>query len=137
MKRRAWPLALGLLYITAIAWFGGLRSDHVLVGLLPLLDSYNLKSRRFLVSFLPFIFVGVIYDSMRYYYWQGITGRIHIAEPYLRDLNYFGVSEGGTRLTLNEFFSRHSNVVLDLICGFASPLFTSANISRWLSIFRT
>ena len=37
MKRRWWPLAIGLGYIALIYTLGGLRIDHVVVGLMSLL----------------------------------------------------------------------------------------------------
>lgn len=119
LERRLWPLLLGLAYILAIRLLGGLRWDHVLIGMLPLLDFYNERTRAFLRGFLPFILTGVIYDSMRYFYWQGVAGHIHVADPYFRDLRFFGISEGGRQVTVNEFFARHTAVALDLACGFA------------------
>jgi membrane-associated phospholipid phosphatase len=115
MKRRLWPPALGLLYVAAVYALGGLRADHVLVGLLGFLDVYNERSRSFLKTFFPFMLTGVIYDSMRYFYWQGIAGRVHVAEPYLLERAWFGV--GGR--TLNEIFLANHWATLDLACGFA------------------
>ncbi|HZX93009.1 MAG TPA: hypothetical protein VFE90_00725, partial [Myxococcales bacterium] len=77
MRRRAWPVLVGLAYIGAVGLLGGLRADHVLIGLLGLLDLYNEKTRSFLAHFWPFILAGVAFDSMRYFYWQGIAGRVH------------------------------------------------------------
>ena len=115
MERRLWPPALGLLYMAAVAVLGGFRSDHVVLGLLPLLDVYNQRTRLFLKVFLPFILTGVVYDGMRYFYWQGIEGRIRVAEPYLLERAWFGV--GGK--TLNEIFLEHHWPALDLVTGFA------------------
>src|SRR5450432_1781178 len=79
MKRRILPPAIGLVYIALVGMLGGLRSDHVLIGLLGFLDLYNYQSRRFLRAFFPFILTGAVFDSMRYFYWAGITGRVHVA----------------------------------------------------------
>jgi inositol phosphorylceramide synthase catalytic subunit len=115
MPRRLWPPALGLAYIAAVGLLGGLRGDHVLVGLLGFLDLYNEKSRLFLKLFFPFMLTGIVFDSMRYFYWQGIAGRVHLAAPYELERRVFGV--GGS--TLNEIFERHHGPLLDLACGFA------------------
>ncbi|MFL5275382.1 MAG: phosphatase PAP2 family protein [Myxococcales bacterium] len=115
MKRRVWPPAIGLCYIAAVALLGGVRSDHVLVGLLGFLDLYNEKSRQFLRQFLPFMLTGAIYDSMRYFYWPGIAGRVHVAGPYLLERSWFGISGK----TPNEWFAEHHWPALDLACGFA------------------
>jgi membrane-associated phospholipid phosphatase len=123
MKRRLWPLAIGFAYILIIGILGGLRADHVLLGLLPLLDSYNEKTRRFLGYFTPFILTGAVYDSMRYFYWQGVTGHIQVSEPYYRDLHWFGIQDAGIRVTPNEYFATHPLILLDLLCGFAYLVF--------------
>jgi len=124
MHRRLGPPALGLAYIAAVGFLGGLRGDHVLVGLLGLLDLYNEKSRLFLKVFFPFMLTGVVFDSMRYFYWQGIEGRVHVAEPYLLERAWFGV--GGK--TLNEIFLERHWAALDLACGFAYLVYVAAYI---------
>jgi membrane-associated phospholipid phosphatase len=115
MPRRLWPPALGLAYIAVVGLLGGLRGDHVLVGLLGFLDLYNEKSRLFLKLFFPFMLTGIVFDSMRYFYWQGIAGKVQVAAPYELERRVFGVDGS----TLNEIFERHHGPVLDLACGFA------------------
>jgi inositol phosphorylceramide synthase catalytic subunit len=115
MKRTIWPIIIGGSYVALIATLGGLRPDHILMGLLPLLDLYNEKTRLFLQLFFPFILTGIVYDFMRYFYWQGISGRVHVADPYYRDLFWFGYHQ----ITPNEFFQIHTSVAADLLCGFA------------------
>jgi membrane-associated phospholipid phosphatase len=141
-RRRFWPIALGLCYITAIYLLGGLRGEHIFIGFLGLLDAYNEKSRSFLKYFFPFILTGVAYDSMRYFYWAGVQGHVHVSGPYLRDKYYFGVnvlSDGGysERLTLNEFFDRHHWAVMDFLCGFAYLFFVSEYLIAALALFFT
>jgi inositol phosphorylceramide synthase catalytic subunit len=115
MERRLWPPAVGLLYIASIGLLGGLRTDHVLIGLLALLDLYNERTRVFLRQFFPFIATGAIYDSMRYFYWPAIAGRVHVAGPYLLERSWFGIAGR----TPNEWFLEHHWPALDLACGFA------------------
>jgi inositol phosphorylceramide synthase catalytic subunit len=133
MPRRAWPVLLGLAYIGLVGLLGGLRADHVLIGLLGLLDLYNEKTRSFLRHFLPFILTGVAFDSMRYFYWQGIAGRVHVAEPYLNERAWFGI--GGR--TPNEWLAAHPNPVLDLLCGFAYLVYVGEYLAfAFLLFFR-
>jgi membrane-associated phospholipid phosphatase len=116
MKRRIWPLALGVSYILLIYILGGLRTDHIFIGLLSLLDYYNQKTRIFLKYFFAFILTGAVYDFMRYFYWQVITHEyINVKEPYYRDLYWFGIYG----LTPNEFFEKHHWKAMDLISGLA------------------
>ena len=133
MKRRLLPPAIGFAYIAVIGALGGLRTDHVVVGLLGLLDLYNEKSRLFLTRFFPFIATGAIYDSMRYYYWPAIAGRVHVAGPYLLERHWFGI--GG--LTPNEWFDAHPHPMLDLACGFAYLVFVGEYLAvAFLLFFR-
>jgi len=119
LQRRWWPPAIGLAYIATIGALGGLEGQHVLLGLLGLLDAYNERTRAFLRAFFPFIVTGAIYDSLRYYLADGTAGRIHVAGPYLLDRAWFGI--GGR--TLNEVFAVHHWPIADLIAGFAYLLY--------------
>jgi len=131
MKRRVWPAALGLSYIVAVGLLGGLRSDHVVIGLLGLLDLYNERTRAFLRQFLPFILTGVIYDSMRYFYWPGIEGRVHVEGPYRLEQSLFGI--GGR--TPNEWFLDHHWAALDLACGFAYLVYVAEYLAVAFLLF--
>jgi len=131
MKRRILPPAVGLGYIAAVAMLGGLRGDHVLVGLLGFLDLYNEKSRRFLREFLPFILTGVIFDSMRYFYWPGIAGRVHVEGPYLFEKHWFGIQGR----TWNEWFAVHHWPALDLACGFAYLVYVGEYLALAIFLF--
>lgn len=131
MKRRLLPPLAGLAYIALIALFGGLRIDHVFVGLLGLLDLYNEKTRSFLLRFLPFIATGVIYDSMRYFYWPAIEGRVHVEGPYRFEMTWFGI--GGR--TPNEWFLEHHWPALDLACGFAYLVYVGEYLTLAFVLF--
>lgn len=133
MKRRTWPVGVGLLYIAVVWMLGGLRADHVFIGLLGFLDLYNEKTRAFLTQFFPFILTGVIYDSMRYFYWQGVQGRIHVAEPYRLEVSWFGIHGR----TPNEWLDAHRTVALDLACGFAYLVYVGEYLAiAFLLFFR-
>jgi len=131
MKRRAWGPLIGLGYIAVIGILGGLRIDHVLIGMLGLLDLYNEKTRQFLRQFLPFIATGVVYDSMRYFYWAGIADRVHVAGPYELERSWFGI-DGRTP---NEWFLAHHWPALDLACGFAYLVFVGEYLAVAVLLF--
>src|ERR1022692_97154 len=130
MHRRALPVVIGLVYI-AVIWYlgrfnhGELQGRHIGMGLLGLLDAYNEKSRKFLKYFLPFMLTGVVYDSMRYYYWEGIAGHIHVSEPYYLEKAIFGFQDAGKLVTPNEYFQTHTYKVLDFFCGLAYLIFVA------------
>jgi len=132
MKRRFWPLLVGISYILLIYVLGGLRVDHVVIGLLSLLDYYNIRTRLFLKYFLAFILTGVVYDFMRYFYWEAISREyIYVKEPYYRDLAWFGIQG----LTPNEFFQKHHWPFVDLITGAAYLTFVFEYLSVGFYLF--
>jgi membrane-associated phospholipid phosphatase len=131
MSRRILPPVIGLVYIAAVGLLGGLRIDHVFVGLLGFLDLYNQKTRQFLREFFPFIATGAIYDSMRYFYWPGIAGRVRVAGPYLLERSWFGA--GGE--TPNEWFAAHHWPALDLACGFAYLVYVGEYLALAFLLF--
>lgn len=135
MKRRGWPLVIGCLYVSTIAMLGGLQESHVMLGCLALLDYYNEKTRLYLKYFFPFILTGALFDSMRYYYWRGVEGHIHIREPYEIEKYLFGISLFGKKLTLNEYFEFRTSKVLDLICGFAYLIFVAEYLAAAFYLF--
>src|SRR4051812_15060366 len=97
LQRRSWPLFLAGAYLGLLWVLGGLKAENALVASLVLLDSYNELTRRFLGYFYPLVLTGVFYDSMRFFYWQGIQGHVHVAEPYYRDLAWFGIAAASGR----------------------------------------
>ncbi len=129
-RELALPLA-GAAYVVLVAILGGLGPQHVFLGSLGLLDLYNERSRRFLRTFLPFIATGIVFDSMRYYYWPGVEGRVHVAGPYELERAWFGI--GGR--TLNEIFLEHHWAVADLVAGFAYLVFVAEYVALAILLF--
>lgn len=104
------------LLITALTM--GLRSEHLLmaaifIGLAWLPPRIGMLSWRA----LPLGLAGLAYDYSRFL--TPLRGRIHVADLYHAELRWFGIETLGGRLTLPEYFARHTVVLLDLICGLA------------------
>ena len=131
MPRTVWAPAIGVTYIVTIAVLGGLHADHVLIGMLGFLDLYNTKTRQFVRTFWPCIVAGALFDSMRYFYWPAIDGRVHVAGPYLLDRSWFGF--GGH--TLNEWFLDHHWAIADLAAGFAYLTFVAEYLVLAMLLF--
>lgn len=131
MPRRWWPPAIGVAYVAVVGVLGGLTRDHVLLGSLGFLDLYNQKTRQFLRTFVPFIATGIVFDSMRYFYWPVIEGRIHMVEPYVLDRTWFGIDGG----TLNEYFALHHWAIADLATGFAYLTFVAEYLGLAIVLF--
>lgn len=115
---RYFPLGFFLVYWTVLHFLGGLRPDHINVGVIVMVLSYGGRSLRILRGFLlPLILTGIIYDSQRFYS-DYIRGPIHVREPYMFDKFFFGIhTADGAVLTPNEWWQLHTNWVLDLITG--------------------
>lgn len=76
------------------------------------------QSQSVLFRFLlPFLLVGVVYDSLRYVD-PTIRGEIHIKAPYVFDQTYFGITTQNGVLTPNEWWQLHTSPILDFITGF-------------------
>lgn len=135
MKRRLWPLALGAAYILSIYLLGGMKNRHVMMGCLALLDAYNERTRKFLSYFFPFMLTGIVYDSMRYFYWQLIEGHVHVVEPYVIEKAIFGILLNGKIVTPNEFFQEYTSKILDFFCGFAYLVFVAEYLTAGFLLF--
>ena len=115
---RLFPL-LGVLLYESLFWFTGkFRPDHILVGVCLLavfyLGSHLQRVRQFA---FPFLLVGVVYDTQRFYA-DLIRGTIHVAQPYLFDKAFFGITTPRGILTPNEWWQLHLHPALDLLSGF-------------------
>lgn len=137
MKRAAWPVLVALTYVMLNYVLGGLQEKHVIMASLCALYYYNEKTLLFLKYFFPFMLTGIVYDSMRYYYWWGVEGHIHVAEPYEIEKKLFGVMSDGKLVTLNEFFEVHTYKILDFFCGFAYLFFVLQYLSAAFFLFFT
>jgi inositol phosphorylceramide synthase catalytic subunit len=120
---RYFPAAFFIVYWAALYALGGLRSDHINIGVIVMALSYGGRDLRTLRAFLmPLILTGIIYDSQRFYE-DYIRGPIHVTEPYNFDKFFFGINTEGGRLTPNEWWQLHTNWVLDLITGLCYIIF--------------
>jgi membrane-associated phospholipid phosphatase len=68
---------------------------------------------------------------MRYFYWPVVGARVHVAEPYLFELKWFGIRGQ----TLNEVFAAHHWTALDLACGFAYLVYVGEYLAVTLLLF--
>ncbi len=111
------PLALVLSYWLLCYSLMGLRSDHLVVGLLAIAAYYlHPKTREFIASFAIYLLYWAIYDLMRafpnYRY-----NTVHIAELYNAEKNLFGINIQGNTLTPCEYFAQHTHALLDILGG--------------------
>lgn len=118
LKRKTLPALGTALYWLILYKLGGLRSDHVNIGVVFVFFNYAGPRARPLYQFiLPLLLTGVVYDSQRYW-GHYVRGPVHIREPYDFDLMLFGIETPQGRLTPNEWWQINTHPVLDLITGF-------------------
>jgi membrane-associated phospholipid phosphatase len=114
---RAGTLLVVLFYWLTLAGLGGLRGDHLAVGLLALALSYGgpraAEALRFAV---PLVLTGVVYDS-RQFLPDSWRGAVHVAGPYLLEKRLFGIATQAGVVTPCEWWQRHTHPVLDLVTG--------------------
>lgn len=105
-------------WLAVTALFVGFRVEHTYIGvLLALLFVLSYHTRRLVVAMLPFIVFGISYD------WMNIipnyeVNTVDIAGVYNTEKSLFGITDGSSLLTPNEFFARHNAPWMDLLAGF-------------------
>ncbi|GAC1338446.1 MAG: phosphatase PAP2 family protein [Myxococcales bacterium] len=117
--------AFCVVYCVVLRALSGLGPEHFVVcGLLLFFSLASDGTRRLARVVFPFLLYAVVYDSMRWYEDAIRSPVVHLREPYLFDLRFFGIREGDAVVTPNEWFQRHTSRILDFACGLAyTPLF--------------
>lgn len=114
-----WPLPLvPAVYSLAMLGIGDLRPEHVVFAVGCVALGYaGPRSKRFLSDVLPYVFVGLGYDSMRYVL-RATLARERVLGCELRnaELSFFGV---GPNTTLQDVFVTLNSPAFDLL--FAVP----------------
>jgi inositol phosphorylceramide synthase catalytic subunit len=129
------PVACGA-YLLLVATVSRIGPEHVLLVALVLgFSLWSDQSRRLARIALPFLLWAAVYDSMRWYEDYIRSPIIHIREPYAFDLRFFGIHEGASVLTPNEWLQRHTHPVLDLFCGLAYTPFLFIGESIVLALY--
>lgn len=124
LKRGPWAPLFVIIYWILLYLFDGLKTNHVVLALIVLgLYNWNVSTKRFIKYFFPLVLTGLIYDSMRLYV-DILRGPVHVAEPYLWEKALFGINDGASIITPNEYLATRTSSFLDLLCGFAYLTFT-------------
>lgn len=109
-------ILFSIIYFVWIAIIGS-RSIHLfLYVILSFLYFKNIKTQIFVVSFLPFIFILLLYDTLKIYP-NYLVNDVIIEELYLAELNLFGFSYNGVTMTLNEILFYYQNSIFDFVTG--------------------
>lgn len=113
-------IAYVLFSVLYFLWYGlvvGLNSGNIaFYFLISILLFCTTGSRRFLLTFLPFVIYLLLYESLRILHEYNIFN-IHNEALYQFELKWFGFNIGGQLMTLNEFFLTNKHIILDIYSG--------------------
>jgi membrane-associated phospholipid phosphatase len=115
ITRLMWVAVLGLLYFGWFAGVVGLRNEHI--GLFLAVTAGYLASpvsRRWVFAFAAFLVYWMLYDSLRVCPNYTINP-VHIAEPYLFDKQWLGITTALGRQTWNEYWAAHTSPGMDIM----------------------
>jgi membrane-associated phospholipid phosphatase len=113
------PLAIAAAYPGIHAWGGGLRRDHLWLAGAALVLYYAGPRLRPLGRFLvPLLLLVAVYDAQRYWV-EAWRGPVRVTEPRAWELAWFGLEDGGRRVTPAEWWQTRTHPVLDGLCGVA------------------
>jgi hypothetical protein len=136
-----WPrftLAPALPFWAWVAFWatrGQVRWDHVVVAVLVSVLAYsNAKTKRLFVGLLPVGIVALFYDAMRFVKNVGLSeSTVHLCDLRAAELRWFGLDDGGTRVTLHDWLQDRATTLLDVL--FAIPYGTFIMVVIAYSIF--
>jgi hypothetical protein len=98
---------------------GELRWEHIALVLVVIGLAYtNAKTRKLCLGLYPMGLVALLYDSMRFVKDVGVdASSVHLCDLRAVELRWFGVTQGGVRMTLHDLFQQQVHPVLDVICA--------------------
>jgi hypothetical protein len=130
--------AIPIMVYTAYIVLG--RGEHrwemvALFFVVPALAFYSKGSRRLYEGLYPMWLTALLYDSMRFVKNVGVSvERVHICDLRQYELDLFGITSGGVKMTLHDYFSTHSSSFLDLYCAipYGTFLYVSVLFATYL-----
>ena len=106
----------------------------LLIPVVPVLCFLSKKTRKLYVGLYPIGLTAALYDLMRFAKSIGVsTPRVHICDLHRYELALFGITSGGVRMTLQDYFYAHPVKLLDFYC--AVPYGTFLYVSVLFALF--
>jgi hypothetical protein len=108
-----------LLYGAVMIAIGDIRWDHlVMMVVIPVLAYGNARTKRLYMGAHPVALVALLYDGMRYVKNVGVSPeRVHDCDLRAMELSLFGITSGGEKITLSDFFQAHHWDWVDVYCA--------------------
>jgi inositol phosphorylceramide synthase catalytic subunit len=113
--------AVPLMAYPAYIFFG--RGEHrwemvLLFFVVGVLGFYSKRTRRLYEGVYPMALTALLYDAMRFVKNLGVSAeRVHICDLRQHELDLFGITSGGVKMTLQDYFSSHGSSFLDFYCA--------------------
>jgi membrane-associated phospholipid phosphatase len=140
--RALWPgwtiLALVPFFAHAIwaAAAGELRWENfAILGASTALFVTGPRTKRLFLGLYPVALVGLLYSTMKVVQNVGLSPRtVHVCDLRAHEIALFGVTMGGERVSLHDWFQAHSSPALDVICAvpYATFMFVCIGFAVWL-----
>ena len=127
-----------LSYFCVVAWRGEVRAEHVLLCLVVIGLAYtNAASKKLCVGSYPMGLVGLLYDAMKPLRNVGLTPeRVHLCDLRAAELALFGVTSGGERMTLQDWFLTHHAAIADVYFAIPYGLYIFAALGFAIYLYR-
>lgn len=128
---------ISIVYLVLASILVGFKTEQVILVLIFNSCYYISKpTRQLILALSVFLVFWIIFDFMKAFP-NFKYNPVHIKSLYDADKHYFGVYEGGVKLTVNEFFARHQHTVLDVASGFLYLMWMPGPIFFGIYLFYT
>ncbi|MEJ0056677.1 MAG: hypothetical protein WDN75_14090 [Bacteroidota bacterium] len=116
-ERWAIVLLLSAAYLILSFFLIGFKIDQlVLIAIVGALFLISSGTRRFIISFSPFIVFWIIFDYMKAFP-NYLFNEVHIKDLYDAELFFFGINAGDVIMTPGEFCIAHHFPLGDVLAG--------------------
>ena len=129
--------AISIAYLVLASTLIGFKTEQLVLVLVFNICYYVSKpTRHFILALSVFIVFWIIFDFMKAFP-NFKYHSVHIEDLYNADKKYFGVYDGGTKLTVNEFLWQHQQKFLDILAGFCYLMWMPGPIFFGIYLFYT
>ncbi|MFT3679316.1 MAG: phosphatase PAP2 family protein [Ferruginibacter sp.] len=111
-------LAVSIFYLCVSYLLIGFKTDQLfLAALFNACFFLSPVTRKFILGFSIFIVYWIIFDYMKAFPNYRFN-TVHIQDLYNAEKGFFGIKNGATVITPNEYWLYNGNTFLDILCGF-------------------
>ena len=134
-----WSILVPVPFFAEAAWAGAVGRFHVenaiVLVIAAVLFVVGPRTRRLLLGVYPLGLVGLLYGVMKVVQNAGLSPEtVHICDLRAHEAALFGLTVGGRRITVHDWFQAHPSPVLDIVCAvpYATFIFVCIACAVWL-----